>query len=163
MSVNKSGNEGDVIWVHKPWIIPSLVEETVMVVVVFLASYFVEVYFDTAFFPILGIPFFTLTWLALLSIWLINAVHLLLVRSTSRYTLLRSGLEVKTGILRKNTVTVSPSNFSDVDVMQSYLGKIMGSGEMFVRIRGDHAGEGRMKRVRDPLALEKDIRRIMTV
>ena len=141
MSVNKSGNDGDVIWVHRPWIIPSLVEETVMVVVVFLASYFVEVYFNTTYFPILGIPFFTLTGLALLSIWLVNAVHLLLVRSTSRYTLQRSGLEVKTGILRKNTVKVSPSNFSDVDVMQSDIGKIMGSGEMFVRIRGDHAGE----------------------
>jgi uncharacterized membrane protein YdbT with pleckstrin-like domain len=163
MSVNNSGNDGDVIWVHRPWIIPSLVEETVMVVIVFLASYFVEVYFDTTYFPILGIPFFTLTGLALLSIWLINAVHLLLVRSTSRYTLRRDGLEVKTGILRKNTVLVSTSNFSDVDVMQSYLGKIMGSGEMFVRIRGDHAGEAKIRRVRDPFVLEKDIRRIMAI
>ena len=163
MSVNKNGNDGDVIWVHKPWIIPSLVEETVMVVIVFLASYFVEVYFNTTYFPILGIPFFTLTGLALLSIWLINAIHLLLVRSTSRYTLRRMSLEVKTGILRKNIVTVSPLTFSNVDVMQSFLGKFMGSGEMFVRIRGDHAGEAKMRRVRDPFVLEKDIRRIMKV
>jgi hypothetical protein len=65
--------------------------------------------------------------------------------------------------LKRNKVFVSPSNFSAVDVMQSGLGKIMGSGEMFVRIRGDHGGEGKMMRVRNPFVLEKDVRRVMSV
>jgi hypothetical protein len=163
MSANAVGNDDDAIWMIRPWIIPSLVEETVMAVIVFVASLLVELYFGTLYTPIFGTNLITLSGLGLLLIWIINAFHLLLVRSTSRYTLRRSGLEVRTGILKRNTVLVSPTNFSDVVVMQSGLGKIMGSGEMFVRIRGDHKGEGKMSRVRNPFVLEKEIRRIMSI
>ncbi len=162
MVVNAVDNDDDVIWIIKPWIIPSLVEETVMVVIVFIGSLLVEFYFGTIYASIIGTNLITLTGIGLLSIWIINAVHLLLVRSTSLYTLRRSGLEVRTGILKRNIILVSPSNFSAVDVIQSDVGKILGSGEIFVRLRGDHAGEGKMRRVRNPFVLEKDIRRIMS-
>ena len=162
MDVNAVENDDDIIWMIKPWIIPSLVEETVMAVIVFIACLLVEFYFGSTYAPIFGTNLIILTGIGLLSIWIINAVHLLLVRSTSRYTLRRSGLEVRTGILKRNIVLVSPSNFSAVDVIQSDVGKILGSGEMFVRLRGDHAGEGKMRRVRNPFVLVKDIRKIMS-
>jgi uncharacterized membrane protein YdbT with pleckstrin-like domain len=146
----------------KPWIITSLVEETAMAVIVFMASLLVEFYFGTEYAPIFGTNLINLTGIGLLLIWIINAVHLFLVRSTSRYTLRRSGLEIKTGILKRSIVSVSPSNFSAVDVIQSDVGRFLGSGEMFVRLRGDHAGEGKMRRVRDPFVLEKDIRKVMS-
>jgi membrane protein YdbS with pleckstrin-like domain len=162
MGANAVGDDDDVIWMIRPWIIPSLAEETVMAVIVFVASLLAEIYFGSVYAPIFGTNLVTLTGLGLLLIWVINAFHLILVRSTSRYTLRRSGLEVRTGILNRNTVLVYPSNFSAVDVMQSGLGKVMGSGEMFVRIRGDHGGEGKMRRVRNPFVLEKDVKRIMS-
>jgi uncharacterized membrane protein YdbT with pleckstrin-like domain len=163
MFVNENGNDEDVIWVSRPWIIPSLVEETVMALVVFIASLFVELYFGVAYTSILGIPFITLTVLALFSIWLINAFHLLLVRSSSQYVLRKNGFEIRTGIMNKRSFIASPSSPSDVVVMQSIVGKILGSGEIFIRTWGDRGGEIRMRRVRNPFIIAEDIRRVRSV
>lgn len=163
MSANATENGADVIWIIKPWITPSLVEETVMVVITFILSYLVELYFGTTYTPMLGTNLITLTGLGLSTIWIVNAFHLLLVRSTSRYTLRRSGLEIQTGIFNRKTVLVSPSNFFGVYVIQSIMGKIMDSGEMYILIRGDHRGEGKMRRVRYPFVVEKEIRKIMSI
>jgi hypothetical protein len=163
MNYNSAHNEDEVIWSIKPWIIPSLAEETVMAVIVFLVSFFAELYFGSAFTPISGVTLVVWTGLGLALIWVINALHLLLVRSTSRFTLRRDGLKIQTGILIRETIVVSALNFSDVIVMQSIMGKIMGSGEMFVRFHEDRVREGRMSRVQNPFVVEKDIRKIMSV
>lgn len=162
MDSNTVRFDDEVIWIIKPWIIPSLAEESIMAAVVFGVSYLSGVYFGSLYEPIFGINFITLVGLGLALIWTVNAFHLLLVRSTSRYTLRRSGLEIRTGILNRRIVLVSPKFFADVVVIQSILGKIMGSGELFVQIHEAHAREGIMKRVRNPFIVEKDIRGIMS-
>jgi len=161
MNHNGADNEDEVIWSIKPWIIPSLAEETTMVVVVFLVSFFAEGYFGSAFTPIPGVRLVVWTGLGLALIWIINALHLLLVRSKSRFTLTRDCLKIQTGILIRETIIVSPLNFSEVIVIQSIMGKIMGSGEMFVRFHEDRVREGKMSRVQNPFLVERDIRRIM--
>ena len=162
MNYNGTDDEDEVIWSIKPWIIPSLAEETVMAVVVFLVSFFAEVYFGSAFTPISGVTLVVLTGLGLALIWVINALHLLLIRSTSRFTLRRNCLKIQTGILIRETVVVTAPNFSDVIVMQSIMGKIMGSGEMFVRFHEGGVREGKMSRVQNPFVVEKEIRKIMS-
>jgi hypothetical protein len=44
--------------------------------------------------------------------------------------------------------------------MQSLIGKILGSGEIFIRIWGEGGREIRMSRVRNPFSLAEDIRKI---
>jgi uncharacterized membrane protein YdbT with pleckstrin-like domain len=161
MSANEAGTEADIIWVIKPWIVPSLFEETIMAFLVFVVVYLADVYFGTLYVQIFGICFITLKALGLALIWTINALHLLLVRSTSRFTLRGSGLEIQSGIFSRKTIMVSLSNFADVNIIQSILGKIMGSGDIFVRTHGDQVTEGIMKRVRNPFAVEKEIKRVM--
>ena len=160
MFVNGDGNDEGVIWVIRPWIIPSLVEETIMAIVVFITSLFVELYFGVADTSILGSSFITLTGLALFSIWLINAFHLLLVRSSTQFVLRKNGIEIRKGIINKGSFIASPSSPSDVVVMQSIVGKILGSGEIFIRIWGEGGGEIKMRRIRSPFIIADDIRRV---
>jgi hypothetical protein len=162
MSEDESVDNSDTVFIIRPWIVPSLAEETVMAVVVFAVSYLAELYFGSAYTPLFGSNLVTLTGLGLVLIWVINAIHLLLVRFTSRYTLRRKSLEIRTGITYRNTVVALPSNFSDVVIMQSIMGKILGSGELFVRIHEDVVWEGRMTRVRNPFVVEDEIRKIMS-
>jgi len=163
MLVNGNGNEDDVIWTIRPWIIPSLLEETIMAFVVFITSLFVELFFGVAYSPILGTPFITLTGLGLLSIWIINAFYLILVRSSSQYVLRKNGFEITTGIFKKKSLILSPSSSPDIVVMQSIIGKTLGSGEIFIRIWGEGGREIRMSRVRNPFILAEDIRRIWSI
>jgi len=163
MLVKGNGNDDEVIWTSRPWIIPSLLEETIMAFIVFIISLFVELIFGVTYISILGEQFITLTGLGLLSIWLINAFHLILVRSSSQYVLRRNGLEMTTGIFKKRSFTVSPSSSPDIVVMQSIIGKILGSGEIFIRIWGEGGREIRMSRVRNPSILAEDIRKISSI
>jgi uncharacterized membrane protein YdbT with pleckstrin-like domain len=160
MSANVVDND-DLILVIRPWIVPSLVEETVMAVVVFGVSYLAELYFGSLYTPLFGSNLVILTGLGLVLIWVINAVHLLLTYSMTRYTLRRGSLEIRSGILKRSIVEVTLVDFSDVVVMQSIMGKIMGEGELFVRFHGDHIREGKMMRVRNPFIVESEIRKIM--
>jgi uncharacterized membrane protein YdbT with pleckstrin-like domain len=163
MLVKGNSNDDEVIWTSRPWIIPSLLEETTMAFIVFIISLFVELIFGVAYISILGEQFITLTGLCLLFIWLINAFHLILVRSSSQYVLRRNGFEMTTGIFKKRSFTVSPSSSPDIVVMQSIIGKILGSGEIFIRIWGEGGREIRMGRVRNPSILAEDIRKISSI
>ena len=163
MLVKGNGNDDEVIWTSRPWIIPSLLEETIMAFIVFIISLFVELIFGVAYISILGEQFITLTGLCLLLIWLINAFHLILVRSSSQYVLRRNGFEMTTGIFKRRSFKVSPSSSPDIVVMQSIIGKILGSGEIFIRIWGEGGREIRMSRVRNPSILAEDIRKISSI
>lgn len=163
MLVKGNGNDDEVIWTSRPWIIPSLLEETIMALFVFIISFFIELIFGVAYISILGEQLITLTGLGLLSIWLINAFHLILVRSSSQYVLRKNGFEMTTGIFKKKSFMVSPSSSPDIVVMQSIIGKIFGSGEIFIRIWGEGGREIRMSRVRNPFILAEDIRKISSM
>jgi len=163
MPVNGSGKEDEVIWSSRPWIIPSLLEETIMAFIVFIISLFVELIFGVAYLSIVNISFITLTGLGLLSVWLINAIHLILVRASSQYVLRRNGFEMTTGIFKKKSFMVSTSSSPDLVVMQSIIGKILGSGDIFIRIWGEGGKEIRMSRVRNPFVLAEDIRKISSM
>ena len=163
MLVDGSGNDEEVIWSSRPWIIPSLLEETIMAFIVFIISLFVELIFGVAYVSIVDISFITLTGLGVLSIWLINALHLILVRSSSQYVLRRKGFEMTTGIFKNKSFFVSFSSSPDLVVMQSIIGKLLDSGDIFIRIWGEGGREIRMSRVRNPFVLVEDIRKISSM
>ena len=163
MLVNESGIDPEIIWSSKPWIIPSFLEETVMALIVFILSIFVELIFGVAYISILGTSFIMLTGLCLLSIWLINALHLILLRASTQFVLRRNGFEMTTGIFKKKSFLVSSSSSPDLVVMQSIIGKMLGSGDIFIRIWGEGGGEMRMSRVRNPFVLAEDIRKISSM
>jgi len=73
---------------------------------------------------------------------------------------LRSGsLEIKTGIASTKNFILSPSGFSDLEVAQSLIGRIVISGDIIIRTQGDQTATITM--VKTPNQAASQIRDIM--
>jgi membrane protein YdbS with pleckstrin-like domain len=148
-----------VIWTGKPWITPAVVARTVLAIILGIIIVWLESLDNAATSIIVGIPVWTWTLLAFLIIWLISLVPLLLLRAAHKYTLRSGSLEVKTGIASLQTFVLSPSGFSDLEIDQSLLGRMVGYGNIIIHTQSERTAT--MQKVKDPNKVAGQIRDFM--
>jgi uncharacterized membrane protein YdbT with pleckstrin-like domain len=161
MPQNPSTNIRSSIWVGKPWILPSALARSIVIVILAVVVSWLESYFSLAYTadPVLKEPIIYWTGLVLLVVWAISLVHLLLLRASNTYILRNDSLEVRYGILSSKSFALSPSGFSDLEVIRSVSGRIIGIGDMVIRTQGER--DVKMVRVRHPLDVADKIREVM--
>jgi hypothetical protein len=86
-------------------------------------------------------------------------VPLLLLRGSNRYALRSGSLEVKTGIASTKNFVLSPSGFSDLEVAQSVIGRMVNFGDITVHTQAERTAT--MKMIKDPNKVASQIRDIM--
>jgi uncharacterized membrane protein YdbT with pleckstrin-like domain len=158
VSGGSSDVSGGVLWSGKPWIVPSAVGWSVLIVVVAVVVFWLEFFFGVAN-AIIVMPLVLWTGLVFLVIWVIVIVRLALLRVTHRYILREDSLEVRTGVFTSKLYVVVPSGFSDLEAVQSFLGRITNTGDIFLRSQSET--ERRMVKVRNPLKVAEQIRKVM--
>lgn len=160
MPQNTSTNTRPPIWTGKPWILPSASVRTIMVLVVAIATSWLELsYLADVSDPLLKMPILYWTILAFFIIWVASLVHLLLLRASNTYILRNDSLEVRYGIISSKSFMLSPSGFSDLEVVRSVWGRITGMGDMVVRTQGER--DVTMVMVKHPLYVGDKIREVM--
>jgi len=145
------------LWTGRPWILPSAIARTALIVALAIVAVWLESSFPAP--PTLfGLPIW-ITLLLFLVAWLVSMVPLLLLRSSNRYTLRSGSLEVKTGIASTKNFVLSSSGFSDLEVTQSVIGRIVNSGDITIHTQSDRTAT--MKMVKDPNRVASQIRDTM--
>jgi membrane protein YdbS with pleckstrin-like domain len=153
--------ESDVIWRGRPWIGPPLAIRTVLAIAlgfVLLAALSGLGLLASA---LLGVPLYVWT-LAIVALgWLASALGLVAMRASRRYALRRGSIEVDEGIVSKKSLVVSPSAFSELEVDQGIMGRILDYGTLQVRSQGGQRLVLRL--IRDPKGVSARVRDVMTV
>jgi len=153
-----SASDG-VVWAGKPWIIPSVVGWTVLVIVVAVGVLWLEFFLGVAGVSVV-LPLALWTGLILLLAWVVALARLVLLRATQRYVLRDDGLEIKSGVFTSKSYVVVPTGFADLEVIQSVLGRITNTGDIFLRSQSET--ERRMVKVRNPLKVAEQIRAVVS-
>jgi len=135
------------------------VARTILIFVLATVVVWLEFTFGAALPAIFGVPIWTLTLLLFLVVWLVSLIPLLLLRSSNRYMLRRGSIEVKTGIASTKNFVLSTSGFSDLEVTQSVIGRIVNSGDITIHTQSDRTAT--MKMVKDPNRVASQIRETM--
>jgi Bacterial PH domain len=146
------------IWAGKPWIIPSVVGWSVLIVVVAVGVLWLEFFLGVAGVSVV-LSLALWTGLILLIVWVVAVARLVLLRATHRYVLRDDGLEIKSGVLTSKSYVVVPTGFADLEVVRSVWGRITGTGDIFLRSQSET--ERRMVKVRDPLRVAEQIRAVV--
>ena len=165
-----SGKSRSVLWKGKPWIVPGVVVRTVVVFVVAVVVSWFELSYDVAgmfrtYFSGLGLSSVQLlSWTALgfLLIWALSLLHLALLRASSTYVLRDDSLELRYGILTSKSEMISPSGFSDLEVVRSVSDRILNSGNIVIRTQSEEEKGLVMTRVHYPLNVAARIREVMS-
>jgi len=158
MSKVTFGNFGSVLWRGRPWILPSLMVRSVLIVAAAVVVFWLELQFNVATYAfILPVPLWT--GLVIFLIWVLSIVHLLSLRVSSTYILRSDGLEVRTGVFSSKSFVVAPAGFSDLEVIRSISARIVNSGSILIRTQGER--NIRMDRVRNALRVADQIREVM--
>lgn len=148
------------LWKGKPWILPSLLAKSILVMVVASVVSWLEFYFKIAdWTPFLNAPIMLWTALAVLLIWLVSVTRLLALRASHIYILRNDGLEVRLGIISSKSFVIAPAGFSDLEVIRSISSRILNTGDITVRTQGEN--DIKMVRVRNPLKVAEQIREVM--
>ncbi len=147
------------IWSGRPWITPAAILRTVLVLIVAIVIIWIEVLVGYAASTFLGLPLWTWTAVLFFVVWLISLVPLLLIRAAHRYTVRSGSLEVKTGILSLESFVLAPSGFSDLEVNQSLMGRMLGYGDIIIHTQAERVAT--LQKVRTPMNAANQIRDIM--
>ena len=99
-------------------------------------------------------------WLYLLVLgWLIIGVFLFISMYLEKWTTERSltnrRLILKRGFIRRKTEEISFNRVEEVNLSQSILQRILGSGD--IKVTGTGAGEIMLKNIDDPLEVQKKV------
>ena len=99
-------------------------------------------------------------WLYLLVLgWLIIGVFLFismyLEKCTTEMALTNRRLILKRGFIRRKTEEISFNRVEEVNLSQSILQRILGSGD--IKVTGTGAGEIMLKNIDDPLEVQKKV------
>jgi membrane protein YdbS with pleckstrin-like domain len=151
----------DMVWSDRPWIGPAVALRTIGVIV---AGFLVLAILGPAgvlSFSVLGVAAYVWIVGVLALVWLVSLVGLLIMRASYRYTLRQSSVEVEKGIARKKFLVVSPSAFSELEVDQGIIGRILNYGSLEVRSQGGQ--QLNLMLIRDPKGVSVKIRRVMVV
>ncbi len=147
------------LWSGRPWVLPAILGKSIAVTAVSVLVFWVEFWFGIAYFSAPLMPFMWWTALALLIAWLASTIRPLLLRASNLYVLREDGLEVRVGVVTSRSFVVSPAGFSDLEVVRSFSGRMVGSGNIVIHTQGD--SDIRMERVRCPLKVAARIREVM--
>jgi uncharacterized membrane protein YdbT with pleckstrin-like domain len=172
----RSGSKGygSVLWVGKPWIVPSVLTRSVLIVAVAIVVVWLEFLFGVAnttlasVLPSVSVPIISdwtlLLWtgLVLVLVWVFSMVHLVLLRVSLTYVLHDDSLEIRSGILTSRAFVVSPSGFSELEVFRSVVGRIVESGDIVIETQSEKDNVVRMVRVKNPLRVADQIREVMS-
>ncbi len=150
---------GSVLWKGRPWIAPAALGRTIVVIVVALVIAWLEFFTGTANDYIGGLPTILWTIIVFLVIWFVSISDLLIQRAANSYLLRNDSLEIKQGILTLKSYMIVASGFTDVEVIQGVMGRILNYGDIIVRLQGDRAR--RMIKVRNPVNVGDQIRSVM--
>jgi uncharacterized membrane protein YdbT with pleckstrin-like domain len=153
-------HESDVLWKGHPSVLPAFISSTFAVIIVGIVLTWFEVSFKIAFAPIASFPLLALSYLVILFLWLVSALRLAVVRSSSTYILRRNSLEIQRGILGKKIYTMSAAGFSDLEVMKGVGGRIINMGD--IMIESDSGRDLILRKIRDPLHAATKIREVMS-
>ena len=159
MSTTQNEQYGSTLWTGRPWILPNAIARTILIFVLAVVVVWLEFTFGETFPAIFGLPIWTLTLLLFLVIWIASLAPLLLLRSSNKYTLRSGSLEVKTGIASTKNFVLSPSGFSDLEVTQSVIGRMVNYGDITIHTQSERTAT--MKMVKDPNRMASQIRDTM--
>lgn len=148
-----------VVWSGRPWILPSALVYTILLIVLGAAVIWFESLVGVVYDPFMGLQIWLWTGLGLFVLWLILIFRLLLIRASHSYLLRKDSLEVRSGIVSTKTYVVVASGFSDLQVNQSAIGRLVNSGDILVNAQSDR--EVCMKMVRRPQSVGASIREIL--
>jgi uncharacterized membrane protein YdbT with pleckstrin-like domain len=140
---------------------PGLIGLTIGVVALAALLSWVEFVAGVGFSRFASVPLLVWTFGATSAIWLVGALRLALIRSSSHYTLRGSSLEVQHGIFSRRIYTVSAAGFSDLQVIKSIIGRILNTGTIIIET--DSNRDIKLKMVHDPITVARRIREVMTV
>ncbi len=152
-------DSGSVILVVRPWILPAAIVRTILVLIAAVVIIWLETFLEASGSIILGIPLWMWTVLLFLVAWLISLISLLLMRAAHKYTLRSESLEVRTGILSLKSFVLAPSGFSDLEVCQSLVGRMLGYGDIVIHTQAERTAT--MQKVRNPVEAADKIRGVM--
>jgi len=166
MPKNSSETSGSVLWTGKPWILPNVVTRTIFIIVVAVVISWFELTYDIRqrLVPSLQISNVQIVlWidLVIFLVWLLSLAHLLLIRASNTYILRNDSLEIRSGILTSRSFVISPSGFSDLEVIRSISNRIVNSGDIIIRTQSETESELRMQKVRNPMSVASQIRGVM--
>jgi membrane protein YdbS with pleckstrin-like domain len=154
-------SDPEAVWTGRPWIVPSAAARTVGAVALSILAVLAISMVGALGFTLLTVPLYAwvllLVWLG----WAASIGGLLVLRASWRYTLMQSVLEVRQGIARKKTLMISPSGFSELEVDQGIIARLMHYGTLEVRSQGGQRVT--LELVRNPDYVSAVIRDVMTV
>jgi uncharacterized membrane protein YdbT with pleckstrin-like domain len=159
LSTDKKEDASPPTWTGRPWILPAAITRTILVLIAAIVIIWFENLANVAGSIILGMSLWMWTALLFLIAWLISFVQLLLLRAAHKYTLRNDGLEVKTGITSLQTFVLAPSGFSDLEVDQSLVGRMLGYGDITIHTQSERTTT--MQKVKNPVKVADQIRKIM--
>jgi len=148
------------LWKDRPWILPSLVGKSVLVIVGAAVISWVEFYLGiTDSTPFLNVPTLLWTTLAVFFFWIVSITRLVALSASRIYILRNDGLEVRSGIISSKSFVIAPAGFSDLEVTRSISSRILNTGDITVRTQGEN--DIKMVRVKNPLIVADRIREVM--
>ncbi len=159
LALSTTPPSSSVLWSGRPWITPDAVVRTILVIVVVAVFVWLEMLDNAASAILLGFPVWVWTVLIFLLVWFVSLIPLLLLRAAHKYTLRSGSLEVKTGIASLQSFVLSPSGFSDLEINQSVIGRIVNFGDIVIHTQSDR--KARMQKVRNPNGVAGQIRDYM--
>lgn len=154
------------LWTGKPWIFPNVVTRTIFIIIVAIVISWFELTYDIRqrLFPDLQISNVQIVlWidLVIFLVWVLSLAHLLLMRASNTYILRNDSLEIRSGILTSKSFIISPSGFSDLEVIRSIPNRIVNSGDIIIRTQSETESDLRMQKVRNPMSVASQIRGVM--
>lgn len=99
--------------------------------------------------------------MVILLVWVLSMMHLLLIRASNTYVLRNDSLEIRSGILTSKSTVISPSGFSDLEVIRSISNRIVNSGDIIIRTQSETESNLKMQKVRNPMKAATQIREVM--
>ena len=104
-----------------------------------------------------------IAWLALFFLgWLIVGIFILISMYIEKWTteraLTNKRLVIKRGLISRQTEEMSFNRIEEVNLNQSILQRLLGSGN--IRVTGTGSGEVVMKNIDDPLAVQKKLNEV---
>ena len=156
-----SGNSRSVLWTGKPWILPGLLASSILIIVAAVVVSWLEVSINVTNVHILSLPLTLLTGLVIFFAWIASLAHLLSLRVSNTYILRNDSLEIRSGILTSRSFVISPSGFSDLEVIRSISNRIVNSGDIVIRTQSETESDLTMQKVRGPMSVASQIRGVM--
>lgn len=155
-----SGQDSDLLWMGRPWIVPAIVLRSLAAIVVAVASTWLGLRFSVATLSFLGIQLILWSYVLISLAWLLSLTNPLLRRASNTYILRRRSLEVESGIVGKRSFMISATGFSELELVRSASDRLLNVGD--VVITSDSGRKVTMRSVRNPSKVSSMVKEVMS-